>query len=312
MPFHEEEYSSSDPYYETDLIQHKRDLKDPAFKDFVAKDKHGKPTRVSSRGFWSGGKYHSYDTYGGSPLIDKSDIASALITIGIIAGPEVAAWVKKGLDSAGIGEAASAGNGAAVPEGADWLDTARNFGENLLKDNWKDLVKLGAGKLYDKFTETPREALEAEILQARRERLADLRRHAKGEFTPRERRDIRRANEHVLNRVATSLAMRGIQNSGAAGELIAQAEMAPFLQMQKQAQTQLDNYELKTYELAHKLIGEDDNFVTDLMDILFETDKKGDGNTDGTLKKVDDAATMIQTAYSLYSDLEDLAEELES
>ena len=197
-------------------------------------------------------------------------------------------------------------------QGPNWLDQLLKFGENLLKDKGKDLARLGLGKLYDQLTETPREALEAEILQARRERLADLRRHAKGEFTPRERQDIRRANEHILNRVATSLAMRGIQNSGAAAELIAQAEMAPFLQMQKQAQIQLDNYELQTYELARKLMGEDDNFVTDLMDILFETDNKGDGNTDGTLKKVDDAATMIQTAYSIYSGLEEFAGELES
>ena len=72
-------------------------------------------------------------------------------------------------------------------QGPNWLDQLLKFGENLLKDKGKDLARLGLGKLYDQFTETPREALEAEILQARRERLADLRRHAKGEFTPRER-----------------------------------------------------------------------------------------------------------------------------
>ena len=86
------------------------------------------------------------------------------------------------------------------------------------------------GGLWDSFTESPRERLEKEILQARKERLGDLRRQAKGEFTPAERQDIQRANEPVLNRLAANIAQRGLDTSGAALEVLAQTEQAPFLQ----------------------------------------------------------------------------------
>lgn len=124
------------------------------------------------------------------------------------------------------------------------------------------------GHVWDQFTESPREKLEKEILQARRERLGDLRRQAKGQFTASQREGILRANAPVMERVATNLAMRGIEGSGAAGQLLTEAEQAPFFQAQQQAQLQLDDYELKTFGLAQQLVEGDESVGQALGEIV--------------------------------------------
>ena len=150
------------------------------------------------------------------------------------------------------------------------------------------------GGLWDTFTESPREKLEKEILQARRERLGDLRRQAKGHFTPAERQDIQRANEPILNRVASNIAQRGLDTSGAALEVLAQAEQTPFLQAQQQAQTQLNDYELKTFDLARQLMQEDDGFLGDIQGITQYLFQRGDQKQmDADLMGLDKALTSI-------------------
>ena len=114
------------------------------------------------------------------------------------------------------------------------------------------------------FTQNPRALLEKEILKARKERLTDLQRHAKGKFTPAERQDIQNANEAILNRVVANVAQRGLETSGAGLQLLAKAAEAPFQQAQQQAKAQLDDHELQTFNLTQKLMQEDKGFVTDL------------------------------------------------
>ena len=160
------------------------------------------------------------------------------------------------------------------------------------------------GGLWDSFTESPRERLEKEILQARRERLGELRRQAKGHFTPAERQDIQRANEPVLNRVASNIAQRGLDTSGAALEVLAQAEQTPFLRAQQQARVQLDDYELKTFDLSRQLMEEDDGFLGDIQEItqyLFQLGKRKQMDTD--LMGLDKAITTIQDLLAKLKEL---------
>ncbi len=160
------------------------------------------------------------------------------------------------------------------------------------------------GGLWDSFTESPRERLEKEILQARRERLGDLRRQAKGHFTPAERQDIQRANEPVLNRVASNIAQRGLDTSGAALEVLAQAEQTPFLQAQQQARVQLDDYELKTFDLSRQLMEEDDGFLGDIQGItqyLFQLGDRKQMDTD--LMGLDKTLTTIQDLLARLKEL---------
>ena len=151
------------------------------------------------------------------------------------------------------------------------------------------------GRFLGGTEENPRRELEREILQARKERLADLRRQAKGKFTPAERQDIRRANEQILNRVASNIAQRGLEVSGVAGQILAEAEQAPFLQAQKLAQGKLDDFELKTFNLTQKMIQEDDGLVKDLQKVVkyfAEADKNK--KKDVVLENLDTAITSFQ------------------
>ena len=160
------------------------------------------------------------------------------------------------------------------------------------------------GGLWDSFTESPRERLEKEILQARRERLGELRRQAKGHFTPAERQDIQRANEPVLNRVASNIAQRGLDTSGAALEVLAQAEQAPFLRARQQARVQLDDYELKTFDLSRQLMEEDDGFLGDIQGItqyLFQLGDRKQMDTD--LMGLDKTLTTIQDLLARLKEL---------
>ena len=151
------------------------------------------------------------------------------------------------------------------------------------------------GHVFGSSGGNPRQELETEIIKARKERLTDLRRQAKGKFTPAERQDIRRANEHILNRVASNIAQRGLEVSGVAGQILAEAERAPFLEAQKQAQAKLTDAELKAFELTQKMVKEDDGFAKDLKkltDYLAETEK-GE-KYDLVLKNLDSAITSFQ------------------
>lgn len=151
------------------------------------------------------------------------------------------------------------------------------------------------GGLVDMFTESPRAALEKEILKARKERLSDLRRQAKGKFTPAERREFQRANEAILNRVVSNIAQRGLDTSGAALEVLAQKEQAPLLKAQQRAQAQLSDYELKTFNLTKKLAQEDDGFVAGLGKLTkYFSDLQKRGKKDPTLRDLNSAVTSVQ------------------
>ena len=184
--------------------------------------------------------------------------------------------------------------------GANQILQGASFLANLLsKGNpYLQIASLAlplVGRFFGRSEENPRHELEREIIQARKERLADLRRQAKGRFTPAERQDIRAANEQILNRVASNIAQRGMEVSGASLHALAQAEQAPFLQAQKLAQAKLDDFELKTFDLAQKMIKEDDGFVKDLQKLVkYVTDTEKNKTQDLVLENLDNAITSFQ------------------
>ena len=184
--------------------------------------------------------------------------------------------------------------------GANQLLQGASFLANLLsKGNpYLQLASLALpliGRFLGGTEANPRHELEREIIQARKERLADLRRQAKGKFTPAERQDIRRANEQILNRVASNIAQRGLEASGVAGQILAEAEQAPFLQAQKQAQAKLDDFEVKTFNLTQKMVKEDDGFVKDLQKVIkYFADAEKNKKKDVVLENLDTAITSFQ------------------
>ena len=168
---------------------------------------------------------------------------------------------------------------AEVPtDETDWGKAVSDFA----KENWKEIsdTVLDAGNwIYDQLTTSPKEELEQEFHASRTERLLDLRRHARGDFSQSERAAIMKAYEPVYRRVLRNLATRGI--SGAAeAQILAQAEQAPFLMAQQHAIAQLDTYELESFKLLYEMTEDDPNFF-DMTQQLIQKWGKIDGMTGG-------------------------------
>ena len=198
--------------------------------------------------------------------------------------------------------------GSLLKGGLQGFSSVANFLSNASPYLKAGLLALQfGGRLHDYLTESPREALEKEILQARRERLGDLRRQAKGDFMPGERQNILRANEPVMNRIASNIAQRGLEASGAALETLAAAEQAPFLHAQQLAQMQLDSYDLQTFALTQKMGQEDAGFMQNLSDLtgLWQTDPEPDADLEGFNQSLTELSKAI-------SDFKQFAEELEN
>ena len=209
----------------------------------------------------------------------------------------VAPFQQEGANLSDVNAGTDGGDGGTgvnqLLQGASFLTSLLSKGNPYLQIASLALPLLG--RAFGGGGENPRQELEKEIIQARKERLADLRRQAKGKFTPAERQDIRQANEQILNRVASNIAQRGLEKSGAAGQILAAAEQAPFLQAQQQAQGQLNNYELKTFNLAQKMVKEDDGFAKDLQKLTkFLADADKNKKKDVTLENLDNAITAFQ------------------
>lgn len=108
--------------------------------------------------------------------------------------------------------------------------------------------------------------LRREVLQQQRDNIARLNRQATGVFTPDERKAIEKGNQPTLERVSGSLASRGIGQSPVAGEVIAEAEQAPFVAAQQAASVALGG---ATNALANTLatLPPDDSFFETLGSI---------------------------------------------
>ena len=200
----------------------------------------------------------------------------------------------------GLGSGAE-GTGGIFSQLQGWLGQAAPYIDAA------QIALLIGGGVWDAFTESPREKLEKEIIEARKERLADLKRQVKGDFTPGERLGIRRANEPIMNRIASNLASRGLEASGAAAQLLGQAEQQPFLHAQDRAQGQLDSYELQTFGLMHELVQEDEAFLPKIGNILmaFQQSQQA-GEPDPLLAELDNATTKLS---EILPALQQLAEE---
>lgn len=185
----------------------------------------------------------------------------------------------------------------------DWGKAISDFA----KENWKEIgdTVLDAGNwIYDQLTASPKEALEQEFHASRTERLIDLRRHARGDFSQSERAAIMKAYEPVHRRVLRNLAARGI--SGAAeAHILAQAEQAPFLIAQQHALAQLDTYELESFKLLYEMTEDDPNFF-DMTQQLIQKWGKIDrmtGGQDTELALLNQEMTRLTHAVTEYEEL---------
>ena len=230
------------------------------------------------------------DTAGGSPVIDEMDIVSALIATAIIGGhaawgatagsggaaagasPNVGGLSPQALEALGSTGTAGAGPnvGGIAPQTLEALAGAESapwWKSLLTKDNLK-LAALAGPPLVDALHTSDAEAMEKEIFAARRERLTNMRRHAKGDFTPAERQRILDANEHIFDQIASNVASRGLSQSGVGQQLLAMAYQQPFVREQQMAASMIDAYELGTWNMTRQMMQEDEG-IFDAMQKVF-------------------------------------------
>lgn len=100
--------------------------------------------------------------------------------------------------------------------------------------------------------------------------IADQNRYArqsKGQFTPREIREIREAGKHRVNRVAGNVAQRGLGGSGVGLQQITEAQQRPFMEAQATATRMLPALNQQIFNLGQVMMG-DDSFHEDLGGLI--------------------------------------------
>lgn len=117
------------------------------------------------------------------------------------------------------------------------------------------LASLGLN-IADAFHTSDEEREIQAIFDAKKERLLDLRRQARSEFTPAEEQRFTRANEPILNRVAANLAQRGLSQSGIIAQTLAGLEQEQYFRAQDRADAQIPQLEGQVYSLAQEMRAE--------------------------------------------------------
>ena len=110
-------------------------------------------------------------------------------------------------------------------------------------------------------------ALQQEVIQGQRMRLDEVRRQARGQFTPQEREQHRAAAGPMLQQVAGSVASRGLGSSPAGAAITAGAEQQVFNQAQLRAQQQEHIVNRDAFDAAQSMANRDESFYEDLAGI---------------------------------------------
>ena len=128
-------------------------------------------------------------------------------------------------------------------------------------------------------------------------------RQSQGDFTPADIRQIRQANRHQVNRVASDVAQRGLGTSEAGVDFIAQAQRAPFDEAQQRAQAALPAATQAAFNIGKQLIG-DDSFIEDLGHVTKLLTTLRGQNRDRTDPNVDGAVgDLVEIQKGLLRDL---------
>lgn len=191
-------------------------------------------------------------------LFPEEDDAK-LVQIGKIFQKVVEAGAGQAIGSASLGGSPGAAEAAGGKSGVlKWLSDNKD----IIKPIW-DLGE----SLIDAVHTSPEEQFEQDIFTSRRERLLMMRRHAMGDFTPAERQRVLDANEDLFDRISSTVAARGLSQSGIGQQILSQAMQQPFTVLQEMAYKQLDDFEYNTYRLFQEMQDDDSGLMQDLKDL---------------------------------------------
>ena len=167
-----------------------------------------------------------------------------------------------------------------------------------------------AGGLYEKLFGGDDGILD-EVLEEQHALQRMQARQARGIFTPAEQQNIQRANEPQVNMVASNVAARGLDKSGAGAEIVAQAQRAPFRAAQQTASTLHQATLFNTFKMVRQLELDDKAFYNDLATIAGNLRKLNEpDDTDGDDSTKSSSKTDVEAAFKMLLNLADAGSKL--
>jgi len=124
-----------------------------------------------------------------------------------------------------------------------------------------------ASGIYRTLSPNRAAEIQAGVLNSQVQFRNTLAARALGRFTPADRQQMQEAAEPQLNQISANIARRGLGGSGAGQQVLAQAQLAPYLQAQAQAQQNLPVYDQQLLQSANALLMNDSSFIDDLTAI---------------------------------------------
>lgn len=120
-----------------------------------------------------------------------------------------------------------------------------------------------ASGIYNALKPDQLRNLSLEVIEDMKEQRKKLQRMSRGTFTGQEREEIAAGAEPGLNRLAGNLAQRGLGQSGAGAQVMAQASVQPYTDARAAAEQQLTQVNQNIFDAAGMLPA-DDSFFDDL------------------------------------------------
>lgn len=122
----------------------------------------------------------------------------------------------------------------------------------------------GVSALYGAIGPNRAQELQEEVLEGYRELRSTAQRQARGKFTLQEREQMRATAQPQLQKVAGSVASRGLGSSPAGAAIAAGAEQEVFQNAQRQAMIQEQVVNREAFAAASAMANEDASFFEDL------------------------------------------------
>lgn len=138
--------------------------------------------------------------------------------------------------------------------------------------DWATIAVPAAGTavsaLFDKLGSQNTRQIMEEVLEGMNQRRMDLERRKRGQFTPREREEIERASEPVLDQVAGGVASRLGAHSAAGAKIVSQAQQRPYERAMREADEELERVEMNVYSMAREMATTDESFASDIQGLM--------------------------------------------
>lgn len=137
-----------------------------------------------------------------------------------------------------------------------------------------------ASSLYRFFSPDEAKRLQDETIEGMTQFRDRLARHAFGEFSVSDIESIQRSSQPQVNQVAAGVSTRGLGQSGAGGQIIAEAQQRPFTEAREEALRVLPQADANLFQASRQLLN-DNSFMDDIVAIsklLAKRKFKGDND----------------------------------